>query len=58
MTECPNVPSEILQPQNAWQDKVAYNKQANELAEMFVKNFDIYADQADEAVKSAAPKVI
>ncbi len=58
VTECPEVPSEILQPANAWSDKEAYNKQANALAEMFVKNFEKFADKADDEIKSAAPKAI
>lgn len=58
ITECSDVPSDILQPQNAWTDKAAYNKQANHLAEMFVKNFEKFADKADDEITSAAPKVL
>ncbi len=58
VTECTDVPSEILQPANAWSDKEAYNKQANALAEMFVKNFEKFADKADDEIKSAAPKAL
>ncbi|PID63913.1 MAG: phosphoenolpyruvate carboxykinase (ATP) [Gammaproteobacteria bacterium] len=58
VTECSDVPSDILQPQNAWSDKAAYAKQANALASMFVKNFENFADQADDEIKSAAPKVV
>ncbi len=58
VTECSHVPSEILQPENAWSDKDAYRKQANALAEMFVKNFKQFADKADEEILSAAPKAI
>lgn len=54
---CPNVSSEVLNPRNTWADKSAYDKQANELAQLFVKNFAQYADQANEEIMSAAPKV-
>jgi len=55
---CPNVPSEILMPRNTWADKDAYDKKANELAQLFVKNFDKYASEAGEETMLAAPKVL
>ena len=57
-TSCPNVPSEILNPRDTWADKEAYDKKANELAQLFVKNFDKYASQANEEILSAAPVVL
>ncbi len=57
-TTVPNVPSEILIPRNTWADKEAYDKKANELAQLFVKNFAKYADQANDEIRSAAPKVM
>jgi len=54
----PDVPSEILVPRNTWSDKDAYDKKANELAQLFVKNFAKYADQANEEIRSAAPVVM
>lgn len=56
-TTVPDVPSEILIPRNTWEDKAAYDKKANELAQLFVKNFAKYADQANEEIRSAAPIV-
>ena len=56
--EVPNVPSEILIPRNTWENKEAYDKKANELAQLFIKNFDKYAAQANEEIRSAAPKVL
>jgi len=53
----PGVPSEILNPRDTWADKEAYDKKAAELAALFVKNFEKYADQADEETLAAAPKV-
>ncbi|MFA6060103.1 MAG: phosphoenolpyruvate carboxykinase (ATP) [Taibaiella sp.] len=52
----PNVPSEILNPRDTWTDKEAYDKKAAELAGLFVKNFEKYADQANEEILAAAPK--
>ena len=57
-TTCPEVPSEILVPRNTWSDKEAYDKKANELAQLFVKNFAKYADKANDEILSAAPKVM
>ncbi|NDC42927.1 MAG: phosphoenolpyruvate carboxykinase (ATP), partial [Chitinophagia bacterium] len=54
----PNVPSEILVPRNTWADKEAYDKKANELANLFVKNFEKYAAQANDEIRSAAPVVL
>ncbi|GIV33061.1 MAG: phosphoenolpyruvate carboxykinase [ATP] 2 [Chitinophagales bacterium] len=53
---CPNVPSEILNPRNTWDNKANYDKQANMLAEKFNRNFEKYADKATEDILHAAPK--
>jgi len=50
------VPSDILNPRDTWSDKEAYDKKASELAGLFVKNFEKYADQANEEILAAAPK--
>ncbi len=55
---CPDVPAEILNPKNTWSDDAAYDKKANELAKLFVKNFEKYASAANEEILSAAPKVM
>lgn len=55
---CPNVPDEILSPRQTWEDKEAYDKKANELAQLFVKNFEKYASQANEEIMAAAPVVL
>lgn len=54
----PGVPAEILNPRETWADKEAYDKKANELAQLFVKNFEKYADQANDEIRAAAPKVM
>jgi phosphoenolpyruvate carboxykinase (ATP) len=55
--ECPNVPSEILNPRNTWADKDAYDEKAKDLAQQFVKNFEKYASGVSEEILAAAPKV-
>lgn len=54
--ECPNVPSEILNPRNTWANKDEYDTKAKELAKLFVKNFEKYASAASGETASAAPK--
>jgi phosphoenolpyruvate carboxykinase (ATP) len=56
-TTCPGVPSEILIPENTWEDKLAFEKMASKLAGLFHKNFESFADQANEEIKSAAPNL-
>ena len=38
-TECPGVPTDILDPKNTWQDKDEYDRQAESLRELFRENF-------------------
>jgi phosphoenolpyruvate carboxykinase (ATP) len=54
---CPDVPSEILDPRNTWQDKDAYDDRAAKLASEFADHFDkAYSSKAiDEDVISQCP---
>ncbi len=54
---CPGVPREILNPRNTWRDVFAFDKKAEQVAELFHKNFDKYADQASEEIKEASPSL-
>ncbi len=54
--ECPDVPTEVLNPVNTWTDKTAFKEKSKYLAGLFVKNFDKYADGVSEEVLAAAPK--
>ncbi|WP_048601224.1 phosphoenolpyruvate carboxykinase (ATP) [Rubeoparvulum massiliense] len=54
-TTCPDVPSEILQPRNTWQDKSEYDKYARMLANKFQENFKHFA-HAPAAVRLAGPQ--
>lgn len=53
---CNGVPSEILEPQNAWKDKELFKTTAHNLANLFIKNFEQYAGAANDAILSASPK--
>lgn len=53
---CPNVPSEILDPRNTWEDKELYDTKANELGHSFIKNFSKYESFANEEILEGAPK--
>ena len=55
-TSCPNVPSEILDPRNTWQDKNGYDATADKLAKQFNANFDKYKEGANAEILAAAPK--
>jgi len=54
---CEGLSSEILNPRNTWQDKPAYDKQADILAAAFHKNFEKFKDGANENILSGAPKI-
>jgi phosphoenolpyruvate carboxykinase (ATP) len=53
---CPNVPSELLNPKNTWENKKDYDLKAKELANAFNQNFKQFADNASEEILEAAPK--
>ena len=55
--ECPGVPAGVLNARAAWPDPDAYDKKARELAALFNKNFEQYAEQAAPEVKAAGPRV-
>ena len=54
-TECPSVPSEILDPKTTWIDKDSYDLGATKLAQMFVDNFTKFDDVSPDIIK-AGPK--
>ena len=56
-TEIEGVPSEVLQPRDTWSSADAYDEKAAELAQMFARNFEKYADSVPDSVREAGPRV-
>ncbi|MCD6527140.1 MAG: phosphoenolpyruvate carboxykinase [Desulfuromonas sp.] len=54
---CPDVPAEILNPRNTWEDKAAYDAKATGLAKAFHANFEKFADGVTEEIRNAGPLV-
>ncbi|MGZ9674793.1 phosphoenolpyruvate carboxykinase (ATP) [Flavobacterium sp. GNP001] len=52
---CPNVPSEILNPRNTWEDKDLYDQKAVELAQKFKENFAKFEEFANPEILAGAP---
>nr|WP_315151752.1 phosphoenolpyruvate carboxykinase (ATP) [uncultured Flavobacterium sp.] len=52
---CPNVPSEILNPKNTWEDPALYNTKATELAHKFEANFAKFKEFANAEILAGAP---
>jgi phosphoenolpyruvate carboxykinase (ATP) len=52
----PGVPDEVLDPRRTWSDASAYDAQAKKLAGMFRENFEKFASDAPDAVRSSGPR--
>ena len=52
---CPDVPDELLNPENTWKDKAAYREKAVQLAGFFRENFEKFESVASQEILSAAP---
>jgi len=57
VTECPEVPTPILQPRDTWSNPAAYDAAAKTLAGLFVANFKTYEAGVNAEVRTAAPVV-
>ena len=55
-TAVEGVPSEILIPENTWEDKAAFNEKVKTLANSFIENFKKYTTASAEIVE-AGPKL-
>ena len=55
-TSCPNVPANVLNPRNTWEDKASYDDYALKLAGMFKKNFKEFESHVPKDVLAAGPK--
>lgn len=53
---CPEVPSEILNPMNTWENKEEYIKAANDLAKKFQDNFASKYPHISKHIVDAGPK--
>lgn len=49
------VPTEVLNPRDAWADKAAYDKKAAELADLFKNNFEKFGHVSEDIVKKGGP---
>jgi phosphoenolpyruvate carboxykinase (ATP) len=54
---CPDVPAEIFNPRNTWDDKDRYDQKARQLASEFNANFEKYRKGTDVEVANAGPKI-
>ncbi|MDZ7703007.1 MAG: phosphoenolpyruvate carboxykinase [Trueperaceae bacterium] len=53
---CPDVPANVLDPYQTWDDKGAYDEQARKVAAMFEKNFEQFAADVPESVRKSGPR--
>ncbi|MFD2540729.1 phosphoenolpyruvate carboxykinase (ATP) [Lacinutrix gracilariae] len=54
---CPNVPEELLDPINTWENKGAYISKSIQLAHSFHLNFEKFASEASEQIIEGGPLI-
>lgn len=54
-TQCQNVPKEVLNPRNTWDDKAAYDRQSKVLAESFRENFKKFEAMSNKEILAGGP---
>jgi len=54
---CPDVPDEILNPRNTWDDKAAYDEMRAKLVNLFTDNFSQFESNVNKAIVEAGPKL-
>ena len=55
-TAIAGVDAKLLDPRNTWDDKSAYDAQAQKLVGMFIENFAKFENRVTDDVKAAAPR--
>ncbi len=55
-TSCPDVPNAILYPRDTWPNEKEYDVLANNLVDLFIKNFRPYEEFANQEILNAVPK--
>ena len=53
---CPDVPDEIMNPRDTWEDKAAYDESAKKLAKMFADNFAKKYPNMPKHIVDAGPR--
>ncbi|MBE0648924.1 MAG: phosphoenolpyruvate carboxykinase (ATP) [Bacteroidales bacterium] len=53
---CPNVPEDVLDPENAWGNKGEYWMKYDALASRYIENFKMFTDGCPEEIVNAGPK--
>ncbi|MFA9290266.1 MAG: phosphoenolpyruvate carboxykinase (ATP) [Solirubrobacteraceae bacterium] len=54
-TSCEGVPTELLSPENLWEDQQKYNEKASELAHKFKESFKRFESVASKEILEGAP---
>ena len=54
-TSVPDVPTEVLNPRDTWEDPAAYDAQAAKLVDMFKENFKFFEEGVSDEVRAAGP---
>ncbi len=56
-TSCPGVPADVLDPRRTWPNPVAYDAQAQRLAELFAANVRKLGDAIPYEIRAAGPRL-
>lgn len=57
-SECPSVPSELLNPRDLWEDKKEYDRKALELAENFEENFKKFKSVSEDIANAGINSLV
>jgi len=55
--ECPDVPTEVLDPSSSWSDGKEYEKKYIQLAQRFIENFKKYETHTAKEIADAGPHI-